>query len=260
MTNRKSIYLDCIGPGSTEEKLAAAAAAGFAGVEMPSIPENERAAVKELFKKYNLICPSIMTTGAWNYPATSPDAEVRAKSADCFKLAVDTAVDMGCDTILTVPGAVTSDITYEAAWENGAKTLAMVVPYAEAKGITMAIENVWNKFLLSPREMVQFVDSFGSRYVMSYFDIGNIVIYGFPQHWIKSLGKRIKRVHIKGFAMKGFESFAWTQLLESTIDWKAVASALKEIGYDGWVTAELGPDARGLKGIAGDMDHILALA
>ncbi|MHB1151580.1 MAG: sugar phosphate isomerase/epimerase family protein [Eubacteriales bacterium] len=260
MINRKSIYLDCIGSGSTEEKLVAAAAAGFAAVEMPSIPENERAAVKELFKKYDLICPSIMTTGAWNYPATSPDADIRAKSADCFKLAVDTATDMGCDTILTVPGAVTPDITYEMAWENGARTLAMVVPYAEAKGITMAIENVWNKFLLSPREMVQFVDSFGSDYVKSYFDIGNIVIYGFPQHWIKSLGSRIKRVHIKGFAMKGFESFAWTQLLESTIDWKAVTSALKEIGYDGWVTAELGPDARGLKGIAEDMDHILGLA
>lgn len=260
MINRKSIYLDCIGSGSTEEKLAAAAAAGFAAVEIPSLQENERAAVKELFKKYNLICPSIMTTGAWNYPATSPDADIRAKSADCFKLAVDTAADMGCDTILTVPGVVTPDITYEMAWENGAKTLSMVVPYAEAKGITLAIENVWNKFLLSPREMVQFVDSFGSDYVKSYFDIGNIVIYGFPQHWIKSLGSRIKRVHIKGFAMKGFESFAWTQLLESTINWKAVASALKEVGYDGWVTAELGPDARGLKGIAEDMDHILGLA
>lgn len=260
MTNRKSIYLDCIGPGSTEERLAAAAAAGFAAVEMPSIPAEERAAAKALFEKYNLICPSIMTTGAWEYPATSPNAEIRGKSADCYKLAVDTAADMGCDTILTVPGAVTPEITYEMAWENAAKTLALVVPYAESKGITLAIENVWNKFLLSPREMVQFIDSFGSDYVKSYFDIGNIVVYGFPQHWIKSLGARIKRIHIKGFAMKGFEGFKWTQLLESTIDWKAVVDALKEIGYNSWVTAELSPDSRGLKGIADDMDHILALA
>lgn len=260
MTNRKSIYLDCIGKGTTGEKLAAAAAAGFAAVEMPTIPAPERGAAKELFKKYGLVCPSIMTTGAWNFPATSPDADIRAKSAECYKQAIDTAADMGCDTILTVPGAVTPDITYEMAWENAAKTLKLVVPYAEEKGITLAIENVWNKFLLSPREMVQFVDSFGSEFVKSYFDIGNIVIYGFPQHWVKSLGKRIKRVHIKGFAMKGFESFAWTQLLESTIDWKAVVSALKEVGYESWITAELGPDARGLKGIADDIDHILSLA
>lgn len=259
MTNRKSIYLDCIGAGTVEERLAAAKAAGFAAVEMPTIEEGKRAEYKALFAKYDLICPSIMTSGAWENIATSPDAEVRAKSAECYKRAIDTAVYMGCDTILTVPGGVTPEINYETALENAYKTLSMVVPYAEEKGITMAIENVWNKFLLTPVDMKNFIDSFHSDYVKAYFDIGNIVFYGFPQQWIKSLGSRIKRVHIKGFAMKGFESFSWTQLLESTIDWKAVVDALKEAGYEGWVTAELGPDARGLSGIAEDIDKILAM-
>lgn len=259
MSNRKSIYLDCIGSGSVEEKLAAAKNAGFAAVEMPTIAPENRAVYKELFAKYELICPSVMTSGAWDSPATSPDPDVRAKSAECYKRAIDTAVFMGCDTILTVPGGVTPTITYETALVNAKKTLELVVPYAEEKGITMAIENVWNKFLLSPVEMVNFIDSFDSKFVGSYFDIGNIVFYGFPQHWIKSLGSRIRRVHIKGFSMKGFEGFKWCSLLESTIDWKAVKAALDEVGYQSWITAELGPDDRGLKGICDDIDDILAL-
>jgi len=259
MENRKSIYLECIGEGTLEERLAAAKEAGFAAVELPTINPEERAEVKALFEKYGLICPSVMTSGAWEYIATSPDPEVRAKSAECYKRAIDTAVYMGCDTILTVPGCVNAEITYEEALVNAKLTLDLVVPYAEEKGITLAIENVWNKFLITPIDMKNFIDSFNSKFVASYFDVGNIVFYGFPQHWIKTLGQRIKRIHIKGFSMNGFESFAWCQLLESTIDWKAVMDALAEAGYTSWVTAELGPDERGLKGICEDMDKILAL-
>ena len=259
MLNRKSIYLDCIGEGTIEEKLSAAKSAGFAAVELPTIEEDKRAEVKALFEKYDMICPSIMTSGAWNYPATSPDPEIRAKSAECYKKAIDTAVYMGCDTILTVPGGINPDISYEMAWENAPKTLSLVLPYAEEKGVTMAIENVWNKFLVSPRDMVEFIDQFKSKYVAAYFDIGNIVLFGIPQQWIMSLGKRIKRVHIKGFMMEGFSRFEWTSLPKSTIDWKAVNSALKAVGYDGWVTAELGADERGLGAIATDIDEILAL-
>ena len=260
MTNRKSIYLDCIGIKDMEEALKAAKAAGFAAVELPTIPEEKRAEVKELFKKYDLICPSIMTSGAWDNIATSHDPEVRAKSAECYKRAIDTAVYMGCDTILTVPGAVTADIKYEDALVNAKKTLDLVVPYAEEKGITLAIENVWNKFLLTPVDMANFIDSFNSEYVKSYFDIGNVVFYGFPQQWINTLGKRIKRVHIKGFYMTGFDGFKWCSLLESTIDWKAVMTELKAAGYTNWITAELGPDDRGLAGMTEDMDKIIALA
>ncbi len=259
MTNRKSIYLDCIGEGTMEQKLEAAKKAGFAAVELPTIEEDKRAEVKELFAKYELICPSIMTSGAWNFPATSPDPNIREKSAECYIKAIDTAVYMGCDTILTVPGGLNSEITYEIAWENAPKTLSAVLPYAKEKNVTMAIENVWNKFLISPREMVQFIDQFNSEYVAAYFDIGNIVFYGIPQHWIKSLGKRIKRVHIKGFSMSGFSGFTWSSLPQSTIDWKAVNNALKEVGYNSWITAELGPDERGLEAIAKDIDDILNL-
>ena len=259
MTNRKSIYYDCIGTGTMEERFKAAAEAGFAAVEMPTMDAEECKKAQELFAKYGLVCPSIMTSGAWDNIATSPDPEVRKKSAECYKKAIVTAKTMGCDTILTVPGGVTKEIPYEMALENAKLTLREVVPFAEENGITMAIENVWNKFLLTPIDMANFIDSFESDYVKSYFDIGNVVFYGFPQHWIRFLGKRIKRVHIKGFMMEGFSRFEWTPLLESTIDWKDVMNALNGIGYESWVTAELGPDDRGLKGITADMDQILAL-
>ena len=259
MENRKSIYFDCIGAGTMEERLKAAAEAGFAAVEMPTMDEETCKQALELFAKYNLVCPSIMTSGAWDNIATSPDPEVRKKSAECYKKAIITAKTMGCDTILTVPGGVTREIPYEMALKNAKLTLKEVVPFAEENGIVMAIENVWNKFLLTPIDVAEFIDSFDSDYVKAYFDIGNVVFYGFPQHWIRYLGSRIQRVHIKGFMMEGFERFEWTPLLKSTIDWKEVVDALKAVGYDSWVTAELGADERGLAGITADMDHILAL-
>lgn len=256
LSNRKSIYLDCIGPGTLEERLKAAAEAGFAAVELPTLLPEERQQAKALFQKYNLICPSIMTAGAWENIATSPDPAVRERSAECYKRAVDTAVDMGCDTILCVPGGVNAQISYEQALENAPKTLRLVLPYAEEKGVTLAIENVWNKFLVSPLEMTAFIDSFHSRYVASYFDIGNIAFWGIPQQWIHTLGGRIKRVHIKGFRMKDFSGFTWSNLPDSTIDWAAVRQALEDVGYDSFITAELSPDERGLAAIAEDIDRI----
>ena len=195
--NRKSIYMDCIPGENFEAKLKSASEAGFAAVEAPGLEDdNARAQLKELYKKYNLICPSVMTNGAWNYPATSPDPEIREKSAQCYKNAILTAVVMGCDTILVVPGAVTPDIDYMMAWENSHKTLETVIPFAAEHKIFLAIENVWNKFLLSPREMAQFIDSFNSEWVKAYFDVGNILLYGIPA-LDKAARRRIQR-YIKG--------------------------------------------------------------
>ena len=254
--NRKSIYLSCLPGATNEEKFINAVATGFAAIEAPALKDaDELAALKALYEKYNIVCPSVMASG-WDSPATSPDPEVRAKSADNYKIAIRTAVALGTDTILVVPGVVNENIPYEIAWENARLTVASVIPYAAEMGVYLAIENVWNKFLLSSREMAEFVDSFNSEWVKAYFDVGNILLYGFPQHWIIALGERIKKIHIKGFKRNGME---WTSLLKGDVNWQAVMDAFKAIGYDGWITAELGPDDRGLKGIADDMDYILAL-
>lgn len=258
MSNRKSIYLGCIDGKTNEEKFANAAAAGFAAIEPSTIEcADELNEIKKLYEKYNMVCPSVMASG-WQYPATSPDPEVRAKSAENYKSAIRTAVALGTDTILVVPGVVNEQIPYEMAWDNARSTIEMVIPYAAENGVYLAIENVWNKFLLSSREMAEFIDSFNSEWVKAYFDVGNILLYGFPQHWIRALGSRIKKVHIKGFKREN-ERLLWTSLLVGDLDWKEIMSALKDIGFDGWLTAELGSDERGMKGMADDMDYILSL-
>ncbi|MCL2518440.1 MAG: sugar phosphate isomerase/epimerase [Oscillospiraceae bacterium] len=256
LVNRKSIYLGCL-PGATdEERFANAAEAGFAAIEPPAIEDADAlAALKALYVKYNIVCPSVMSSG-WGFPASSPDPEVRAKCAENYKIAIRTAVALGTDTILVVPGVVNEAIPYETAWENARLTVASVIPYAAEMGVYLAIENVWNKFLLSSREMTEFIDSFDSEWVKAYFDVGNILLYGFPQHWIVALGARIKKIHIKGFKRDGMQ---WTSLLKGDVNWQAVMDAFKTIGYDGWITAELGADERGLKGMADDMDYILSL-
>jgi hexulose-6-phosphate isomerase len=258
MANRKSIYLDCL-PGDTlEQKFANAKEAGFAAIEPPAIADKAKLnEIKELYKKYNIIAPSVMSSG-WGTPATSSDPDVRAKSAENYKIAIDTAVELGADTILVVPGVIDGKILYEDAWDNARETILSVIPYAAEKKVYLAIENVWNKFLLSSREMAQFIDSFNSEWVKAYFDVGNILLYGFPQLWIKSLGSRIKKVHIKGFKRNG-DNLLWTSLLAGDVDWNAVTQAFKDIGYQGYFTAELGVDERGLKGMADDIDYIAAL-
>lgn len=257
MNNRKSIYIGCCAGATTEEKFAGAAAAGFAAVEMHGIETPEkRAEMKALYEKYSLICPSVMGSGAWKYPASSSDPQVRELGAKYYRDAILTAVELGCDTILVVPGKVDEGTPYETAWENSRETLKSVIPFAAEHKVYLAIENVWNKFLLSSREMAEYIDSFESEWVKAYMDVGNILLYGYPQHWITALGSRIKKVHIKGFKREGM---LWTSLLKGDVDWQAVADALKGIGYDGWLTAELSCDERGMKGIADDMDYILSL-
>lgn len=259
MKNRKGIVLDCIEAASIEEKLKIAKEAGFAAVEVTAVEtDEERAEIAALLKKYDLVCPSIMGAGAWQNPATSPDPEVRKRAAYWFTQGILTAKALGADTLLIVPGVVNPQIDYEMAWENSRKVIKEVLPLAEELGIYLGIEEVWNKFLLSGREMAQFIDSFESEYVRAYFDIGNILFYGYPQHWIKTLGKRITKIHVKGFKQEGLV-LKWVQLLEGDIDWKACMDQLKAIGFDGYITAELGPDERGYKGIADDLDKILAL-
>ncbi len=257
--NRKSIYIGCIPGATNEEKFANAAKCGFAAIEPSGVATDaEREALKVLYTKYNLVCPSVMTSGNWEFSPSSPDPEVREKAAQCFRNAILTAKYLGADTILAVPGKVDPNTTYEEAWENSRKTIEVVIPFAAENGVVIAIENVWNKFLLSPREMCEFIDSFNSEWVKAYFDVGNILLYGYPQHWIRSLGSRIKKVHIKGFKRDG-SNLLWVSLLQSESDWQAVMDSFKAIGYDGYFTAELGVDERGLEGMAADIDAIAAM-
>jgi len=258
---KKGICLACV-PGATDaERYANAAAAGFGGVEVGTLRDAaERRTHKELSARNGLAVCSVMNSDHWQYPLSDAAPAVRAKSIDGVAASIHTAAALGADTVLIVPAVVTPEVTYEQAYERSAESIMRLIPLAEENKVTLAVENVWNKFLLSPIEFADYVDGFGSDCVAAYFDVGNIVAYGFPDHWIRTLGARIRKIHVKGFDAERHE---FVQLMEGTIDWQRVGKALRDIGYDGYVTAELGPAGdpiKGLERISSELDQILALA
>jgi hexulose-6-phosphate isomerase len=258
---KKGICYACLPNGEPAARFALAAEMGFQCVEVPTLrTDEERAAYLKASKDSGVAVSSVMNSDHWGCPLSDPDPAVRAKSLAGVIQSIDTAAALGGDIVLIVPAVVKADVTYEQAWERSRDTIATVLPQAAKAKVALAVENVWNKFLLSPIEFAAYVDSFKSPWMAAYFDVGNIVAYGFPQHWIRTLGPRLRKIHIKGF---DGPKHAWTQLLEGTIDWKAVMTALREVGYNDAITAELkgpGEDPRAaVQAISKDMDAIFGM-
>ena len=256
---KKGMYYGCIPGGTREEKFRNARDAGFDGVEVDTLrTDADREETKALAEKYGVAVPSVMNTDHWKYPLSDPDPEVRRKSLLGVRQSVETAVALGADTVLIVPGVVGPDVTYEEVFERSKESIKEILPLAEEKDILIAVENVWNKFLLSPVEFASYVDGFASDHLVAYFDAGNICLYGYPDHWIRTLGGRIRKVHVKGFDT-GRSAFGG--LMKGTVDWKSVSGALHEIGYDDFITAELEVEGEdkiaGLKKLASELGEII---
>ena len=191
---------------------------------------------------------SVASGESWGCSPTDDDPAVRAKIVDFTKQALQVAKWLGVDAYLFVPGAVdvffledSPVVPYDVCYERAKAAVEQILPTAEQLGVTLGIENVWNKFLLSPLEMRDFIDSFGSSAVGSYFDAGNVLLTGYPEHWIRILGKRIVRVHVKEFKKSVGTAAGFVDMLEGDMDFAAVKAALAEVGYDGYVTAEMLP-------------------
>lgn len=185
---------------------------------------------------------------SWGSSPSDDDPAVRARIIDFTKKALHVTRWLGTDAYLFVPGAVdvfflqnSPVVPYDVCYERAKAAVLQLVPTAEKLGVTLAIENVWNKFLLSPLEMRDFIDSFQSDAVGSYFDVGNVLLTGYPDQWIRILGKRIARVHVKDFKKSVGTADGFVDLLEGDVDFEAVKVALNEIGYNGYVTAEMLP-------------------
>jgi L-ribulose-5-phosphate 3-epimerase len=144
----------------------------------------------------------------------------------------------GADSVLLVPAVVNPQTSYRDAWNRSQNQILKLLPLAEELRVTIAVEEVWNKFLLSPLEFVQYLDEFQNPWVKSWFDVGNVVLYGYPQDWIRTMGKRIDKLHLKDFKRRD-GSYEWVNLGDGDIDWAAVRSALGEVGYAGSATVEL---------------------
>lgn len=264
---KKGIWYAAV-PGKTPlEKFQAAKTAGFDGIEPPSHLDQDE--VLRARDETGLTIPSV-SSGQHSRGLSHPDAAKRAEAVEGVKQALRDAKRYGATSILVVPGGVTEQVTYAAAYQRVQDALRQAVPLAQELGIKLAFENVWNHFLLSPLEAARFVDEFNSPAAGWHFDVGNAIYLGWPEQWIRILGKRIQKLHIKEYSRKkmgekGLMAGFAVEYLEGDNDWPAVMKALDDIGYHGWATAEpawrpqgVDPAAR-LKQISGKLDQILAL-
>jgi L-ribulose-5-phosphate 3-epimerase len=231
---------------------------GFEAIECPTTsgaPEAEE--ILAASKQAGLPIHSVMNQLHWSKPLSSADPAVVEESLEGMRTSLRNAKLWGADTVLLVPAVVNPETGYGQAWERSQRQIRKLIPLAQELEIIIGIEEVWNKFLLSPLEMAKYVDEFQSPWIRAYFDIGNVAISGYPQDWIRTLGKRIVKLHVKDFAFKRRVA-EFTPLLEGEIDFKAVHAALAEIGYQGTATVELnGGDATYLKDVSQRFDKIL---
>lgn len=250
--------------GSTLDKFKLLKELGFEGVELnrPGEPP-----VDEILKARDatgVAVAGIMNANHWKIPLSDPDPAVREKGLEELRVALREAKALGAPTVLLVPAVVKKDVSYADAWTRSQAEIRKAIPLAEELGVKIAIENVWNQFLLSPLEAARYIDEFQSKAVGWHFDAGNIVLYGWPEQWIRILGPRIVNFHVKEYSRskcekegprKGFQA----ELLEGDCDWPAVMKAMDEIHYSGWIIAEVqGGDAERLKFLAERMDRIIA--
>jgi L-ribulose-5-phosphate 3-epimerase len=195
--------------------------------------------------------------GGWDAPFSDPDPKVIEKGLAGMETALRSAKALGADTVLLVPAIVNEDVSYAQAYERSQTHIKKLLPLAEELSVVIAVENVWNKFLLSPLEFARYVDEFESPWLKAYFDIGNVILFGYSQDWIRTLGKRIVKIHLKDFKRRGYE---WTNLLDGDVNWPQVRRALDEISYDGYLTTELrGGDEAYLTDLAQRVDRFFAM-
>ena len=244
------------------ERFQMALDVGFEGIEIGTIADPKVAEeIRDAAAKTGLKIHSVMNADHWKYPLSSADPDVVAKSVAGMETSLRNAKLWGADSVLLVPAVLDPKTSSTDAWTRSQKVVKeRILPLARELKVVIGMEEVWNKFLLSPLEMARYVDEFASPYVKAYLDVGNMLFYGFPQDWIRTLGKRIHRVHIKDFKLdRGKGQFFWKNIGEGDVDWPEVRKALSEIGYDGWVTTEIeGGDAAYLKDVVARFDRFLA--
>jgi L-ribulose-5-phosphate 3-epimerase len=269
---KKGIHCRAL-PGSLDiaGQLQFAKAAGFAGVELALTLKGELsfestpdqiAAIKTAADRIGIKILSITCGLNWLYSLTSNSEPARQQGKNNLLKQIEVASILDAGAILALPGLVGVDlepralfpdldpaetlsawevVDYDAAWRRAVAAFKEVAPVAEENHIYVCVENVWSKFLLSPLEMRNFIDEIGSPYVQSYLDVGNMMLYGYPEQWIKILGQRIKRVHFKDFRRGSATLDGFVDLLAGDVDFIRVMAALQAIGYDGWVTGEITP-------------------
>jgi len=233
--------------------------AGFEVVQALTEPDARKAEeMKRAADAAGIHIDSVMNVDHWQYPLSSSDPAVVERSLSGMRTSLQNAKLWGAAVVLLVPAVVNPQTSYHDAWTRSQAEIRKLIPLAAELKVVIGIEEVWNRFLLSPLEMAQYVDEFRSPWIKAWFDVGNVVLYGYPQDWIRTLDKRIVDVHLKDFKRKE-GGYDWVNLGDGDVDWSAVRAAFTEIGYTGSVIAELdGGDEAYLRDVSRRIDRLLA--
>ena len=266
VTLKKSLGLGMIKEElSLADKFKLVKELGFDGVELNSPVDFNLSEILNAKSKSGIELPTVVNKDHWSSPLSDPDPAVRKKCIDSVAKSLLEVKEMGGNTVLVVPGVVNEKTSYEQAYITSQQSIRELIPYAEKTGMQIAVENVWNNFLISPVEAKRFIDEINHPLVGWYFDIGNVLRYGWPEHWIKTLNSRIMKLHIKEFSRelmnsKGLWEGFNVDLLKGDNNWPVVMKAVREINHQGgWLTAEVnGGDRNHLKQISAQMDEIIS--
>lgn len=260
---RKSILINMLPRDQPyAARFAMAREAGFDAIEMQTITRPEEAAeIRDAARTAGMRIHSVMNMDHWRLPLSSSDPDVVTRSVQGMETSLRNAALWGADAVLLVPAVVDAATSYKDAYQRSQRVIReRLLPMARDLKVVIAVEEVWNKFLLSPLEFARYVDEFESPWLKAYFDVGNVVLFAFPQDWIRTLGSRIVKIHLKDFNFdRANGRFAWKAIGEGDIDWLEVRRALRDIGFAGYATTEVsGGDAAYLKDVGVRVDRFLA--
>ena len=246
---------------SVADRFKLARDTGFTIVQAPTTPDRKDAEeLKKAADAAGVRIDSVMNMAHWKYPLSSSDPSVVAKSMEGMRTSLHNAKLWGSDAVLLVPAVVNPQTSYHEAWVRSQKQIRKLLPLAKELKVVIAIEEVWNKFLLSPLEMRTYVDEFSSPWVKAWFDVGNVVFYGYPQDWIHTLGKRIAKIHLKDFKVE-HGCYHFVDLGDGEVMWPAVRQALIDTGYTGSAICELrSGDEAYLRDLSNRIDRLLIKA
>lgn len=230
---------------------------GFKSMEVRAVSDDAEAQqINDAAQEAGLRIHSVMNQTHWKFPLSSPSGSDVDACVEGIRASLRQAELFGADAVLLVPAVVRSDTTYEQAWERSQSEIRKLIPLAEKHDVMIAIEDVWNKFLLTARDFRQYIDDFNHPLVQAYFDVGNIVHYAVPEHWIRELGSRIVKVHLKDYSRRD----GFVNLGDGDVDWPAVKESFAAVGYNGEATVELrGGDRAYLADLGQRVDRLLGL-
>jgi L-ribulose-5-phosphate 3-epimerase len=252
------VYSMLPGDLSPADRCQMARDAGFDVVQASTTPDEDAAeSINSAADKAGIRIDSVMNMDHWRYPLSSSNPEVVEKSLAGMRTSLRNAKLWGADTVLLVPAVVNPETSYRDAWTRSQNQIRKLIPLAAELEVRIAIEEVWNRFLLSPIEMASYIRDFHSPWIKAWFDVGNVLLYGYPQDWIRTLGKSIVNLHVKDFKRRE-DGYAWVNLGDGDADWPQVRQALAEIGYSGSAIAELeGGDEAYLRDLSRRMDRLI---